>query len=86
MGLLYLLLINVVTFCAYGADKLQARRGGWRIRESTLHVLALAGGTPGALAAQLMFRHKTRDRHFRFVFAMIVALQVLLVAVVLSLR
>ena len=86
IGLVYLLFINVLTFCVYGADKLRARRGVWRVRESTLHLLALAGGTPGALAGQLTFRHKTRDRRFRLVFAMIVVLQAILVVVVLSIR
>ncbi len=77
MGLIYLLLINVVTFCVYGVDKSQARRGAWRIRESMLHLLALFGGTPGALAGQVVVRHKTRDRHFQLVFAAIVILQVI---------
>ncbi len=86
VGLLYLLCINALTFCVYGADKLRARRRIWRIRESTLHVLALAGGTLGALAGQLIFRHKTRDRRFRFVFAMIVVLQTILAVVVLAIR
>ena len=81
---LYLLLINVVTFGFYGVDKFQAQRGAWRIRESTLHILALLGGTLGALAGQLIFRHKTRDRRFRAVFAVIVVLQVILVATIYS--
>ena len=84
MALVYLLLINVVTFGFYGADKFQARRGGWRIRESTLHILALLGGTPGALAGQLVFRHKTRDRRFRAIFIVIVVLQIILVATIYS--
>ncbi len=86
IGLLYLLLVNAVTFFVYGADKFQARRGAWRVRESTLHLLALVGGTPGALAGQLIFRHKTIDRRFRLVFTMIVVLQAILVVVVLAIR
>jgi uncharacterized membrane protein YsdA (DUF1294 family) len=83
---IYLIAISVATFCAYGLDKLQARRGAWRIRESTLHVLALIGGTPGALAGQIIFRHKTRDRRFRLVFASILGLQAVLVAAFLWAR
>ena len=85
-GLHYLLFINVLTLCVYGLDKFRARRGAWRVRESTLHLLALAGGTLGALAGQLIFRHKTRDRRFRLVFGMIVVLQAVLVIVVLAIR
>ena len=86
MGWLYLLSINVVTFCVYGADKFQARRGGWRVRESALHVLALLGGSAGALVGQFVFRHKTRDRRFQAVFAAIVVSQVALIAAVLLAR
>jgi uncharacterized membrane protein YsdA (DUF1294 family) len=60
--------VNAVTFLAYGLDKRWARAGELRVPEATLHVLALAGGSPAALAAQACFRHKTRDRRFRWVF------------------
>jgi len=55
-------------------------RGGGRVPEAVLHGLALVGGTPGALAGQAMFRHKTRKPSFRRVFASIVLLQILLIA------
>ena len=40
----YLLIINLVTFAVYGIDKRRARQGRWRIQESTLLLLAVAGG------------------------------------------
>lgn len=49
---------SIVTLGAYALDKLAALRGGNRVRERTLHLLALAGGWPGGLAGQLLFRHK----------------------------
>jgi uncharacterized membrane protein YsdA (DUF1294 family) len=52
----------------YAVDKSAARKGAWRIQESTLHLLSLAGGWPGALVAQQMFRHKTKKQSFRSVF------------------
>ena len=55
-----------VTLLAYGSDKSQARRKGGRIPELTLHLLALAGGWPGALVGQRWFRHKTRKWGFQF--------------------
>lgn len=56
---------SVLTFLVYAWDKSAARQGQWRIRERTLHVLALAGGWPGALIAQTVLRHKSRKQAFR---------------------
>ena len=55
---------NALAFAVYGFDKHQARRGGDRIPEQTLLVLALIGGV-GAYAACELFRHKTRKQPFR---------------------
>ncbi|MBL1376176.1 DUF1294 domain-containing protein [Zobellella sp. CGMCC 1.18722] len=52
----------------YGLDKQAARQNLWRTRESTLHLLALAGGWPGALVAQRRLRHKSRKASFQLVF------------------
>lgn len=71
---------SAAAFIAYGVDKRSARRGGRRIPESTLHVLSLGGGWPGALAAQQLFRHKTRKQPFRTVFWLTVVLNCLLLA------
>ena len=71
--------VNVVTLGLYGYDKRQAVVGGTRIPEATLHVAALLGGSPGALLAQLLFRHKTRKRSFRIVFVAIVLLQIVVI-------
>jgi uncharacterized membrane protein YsdA (DUF1294 family) len=40
----------------------------WRTYESTLHILGLIGGWPGALIVQRMFRHKNRKRKLHIVF------------------
>ena len=60
--------VSLITFFAYALDKSAARRNAWRTPESTLHVLALAGGWPGALLAQQFLRHKSRKAEFRSVF------------------
>lgn len=59
---------SLVSFAAYGIDKSAARRSAGRVPERTLHLVDLVGGWPGALAAQQLFRHKTRKRSFRRVF------------------
>lgn len=57
--------LSVLTFALYGADKAAARRGARRTPEFALHLIALAGGWPGALAGQRVFRHKTQKQPFR---------------------
>jgi uncharacterized membrane protein YsdA (DUF1294 family) len=79
-------LLSTVALVLYGIDKRAATRGGRRIAESTLHWIALAGGWPGALLAQQMFRHKTQKRAFRQRFFLCVAANLaLLAAAVLAL-
>ena len=67
LGVVYAAL-SIVLFALYGLDKAAARRGGRRVPEVTLHLIAVAGGWPGALAAQRVFRHKTVKQPFRTVF------------------
>jgi len=59
---------SLVAFIAYALDKSAARNDRWRTKESTLHLFALAGGWPGALAAQRLLRHKSSKPSFQFVF------------------
>jgi len=68
--------MSLVTFVFYAVDKRQARRGGRRIREATLHALELGGGWPGALVAQPFFRHKRRKLAYLVVFWFIVLVHV----------
>src|SRR5207342_554109 len=76
-GLLHKLPVEVVFVCvvmsgvaifAYAYDKSAASRGRWRTKESTLHIVALLGGWPGALLAQDLFRHKSSKTEFQAVF------------------
>lgn len=60
----YLIVINVAAWLTYGLDKWKAKAGKWRIPERTLLLLAFAGGSAGALAGMMLFRHKTRKAKF----------------------
>ncbi len=57
-------LATLLAMLAYGADKVAARSGGWRISEKTLLTLSVFGGCFGAIVAMLVFRHKTRKLKF----------------------
>ncbi|MFN3238460.1 MAG: DUF1294 domain-containing protein [Pseudomonadales bacterium] len=68
--------LSMVTFIAYGWDKSSARNGNWRTAESTLHLLGLMGGWPGAIAAQRLLRHKSSKQQFQVTFKVTVVLNV----------
>ena len=70
---------SLVAVMVYGWDKRMARRSGWRIPETRLHLLAAIGGVPGAVLAQRLFRHKNRKAGFQFVTGLIAAGHIILV-------
>lgn len=57
-------LLSLIAFALYGADKVRAKHGAWRVPEKMLLGLGFLGGAPGALLAMQLFRHKTQ--HFYF--------------------
>jgi uncharacterized membrane protein YsdA (DUF1294 family)/cold shock CspA family protein len=75
---------SILAFLVYAFDKFTATRGGWRTSESTLLLLALAGGWPGALLAQQLFRHKTSKTEFRTAFWFMAALNIAAFALLVS--
>lgn len=76
-------LLSLICFFVYVYDKQMAIRGGWRIRESSLHWLELIGGWPGALIAQMIIGHKNSKATFQFIFSVIVLLHFIAWAVYL---
>ena len=64
----YLILLSLITFIAYGADKKKAKKGAYRTKEKTLLLLSFFGGAFGGYPAMLVFHHKTKGEHWYFTF------------------
>ena len=67
---------SVITFIAFAWDKSAARNNRWRTAESSLHLMSLLCGWPGAFAAQRLLRHKSSKKEFLFVFWLTVFLNI----------
>ena len=78
----WLLLVNILTFFAYGMDKYAAKNTLRRVPESTLLFFGFAGGWPAALCGQEIFRHKTKKQPFRHYFIISVILNVGIMGIV----
>ncbi|MDF2869684.1 MAG: hypothetical protein K0R05_1259 [Anaerocolumna sp.] len=70
--LIYLISANLLSFLLMGLDKYKARKRLWRIKESTLFLTSVIGGSLGSLLGMFLFRHKTK--HTKFLIGMPVIL------------
>lgn len=64
--IIYLAVINTLTFFLYGIDKWKSKRAKWRISEAALIWLALFGGSLGAWLGMKTWHHKTQHRKFKY--------------------
>ena len=76
--LICLLSLNILTFIIYGIDKWKARKGRWRIPESSLLLLAACGGSLGAWCGMRVWHHKTLHKKFKYGIPLILLLQLVL--------
>ena len=81
----YLLIINALGFLLMLVDKWKARKNRWRVRESTLLLIAALGGSVGSLLGMYLFRHKTLHLKFTVGIPVILAGQCVLAVVVMAL-
>ena len=75
----YLIALNIVTFLVYGIDKWKAKQGSWRISEASLLLLAVIGGSIGALLGMQVWHHKTKHKKFKYGLPLILLSQVALI-------
>lgn len=76
--------LNVLTFFVFGLDKWKAKQGGWRVSEATLLILAIVGGSIGALLGIQVWRHKTTHLKFKYGVPLIFLAQIALIALFLK--
>ncbi|MFZ6768620.1 DUF1294 domain-containing protein [Undibacterium sp. Di26W] len=76
--------MSLVTLCMYAIDKSAAAKRGPRISERSLLLCGLAGGWPGAIVAQSVFRHKTQKTSFRHAFFATVILNLAFLAAIIT--
>jgi uncharacterized membrane protein YsdA (DUF1294 family) len=79
IALIYLAVINVVTFFMYGIDKWKAKKSKWRIREAALLGLAVLGGSIGAWLGMQVWHHKTQHKKFKYGVPAIIIVQLALI-------
>ena len=82
--LIYLAVINVVTFFMYGVDKWKAKKSKWRIREATLLGLAVLGGSIGAWLGMKVWHHKTMHKKFKYELPLILLAQIALIYLIIQ--
>ena len=81
--LIYLAIINVATFFTFGIDKWKAKRSKWRIREAALLMLAVLGGSFGALLGMKVWHHKTMHKKFKYGVPAIIIVQIAVISYIL---
>lgn len=83
--LYYLLLINAAGLLLMLVDKWKAKKNRWRVRESTLLMVAALGGSVGCLIGIYLFRHKTRHLKFTLGIPLILAGQCFAAVLIMAL-
>lgn len=84
MILLFISIINVMTYWMYAQDKEAAQQNNRRVPENTLHLLSFLGGWPAAWLAQQRLRHKTQKQPFRQIYFCTIGFNILLILWLIS--
>ena len=77
--IIYLIVINIITFIIFGLDKYYAIKGRFRINEATLFCLCIIGGSFLGYIGMKVFRHKTKKTYFRIGVPLIMIIEAILI-------
>lgn len=75
---LWVLFWSILDYVLMGIDKWKARRERWRVPEKTFFLVALLGGSLGAILGMYAFHHKTRHWYFKWGLPAILVAQIAL--------
>ena len=78
--IIYVAVMSLIAFAAFGLDKYKAKTDKWRTPEKTLFLLAIIGGGIGAFLGMQVFRHKTKHTQFVIGIPVIMIAQLALIA------
>jgi len=73
--IIYLAVINGITFFLFGMDKQKSKKQKWRIPEKTLLGFSAIGGSIGGICGMQTFHHKTKHPVFFIGLPLILILQ-----------
>lgn len=82
--LLFISLMNALSYWLYAQDKEAAQLGQRRIPENILHLVAFLGGWPAAWLAQQKLRHKTQKQPFRQIYFCTIVFNIILILWLIS--
>lgn len=71
----YLFIINIIAFIIVYIDKQKAKKKQWRIKESTIILISIIGGSIGTYLSMYSFRHKTKHLKFTLGIPIIILIQ-----------
>ena len=72
----YIIIVNIAAFCLYGIDKSAAIKQKQRIPNRVLLLIAVFGGSLGALAGMYTFRHKTKKWYYTITVPVLLVIQI----------
>lgn len=80
--IIYLIIINTVSFIIFGIDKYAAIKHKYRIKESTLFAISLIGGSIGGIIGMQVFRHKTLKSIFKYGLPIVLLFQIIIYIII----
>ena len=79
---LYILIISVIGWILPIVDKKRAKKNEWRIKEQTLFIVSILGGSLAMYASMKKYRHKTKHKRFMIGIPAIIVMQLIIIILV----